>query len=88
MFLEAVHDEPADLVKELVAGLLPVGHLNVKLQVLHAVSKVHQQNLPKAKLMARKLMFSSQISDFEIPSCFQRLQSKYIREKNHSGFED
>jgi hypothetical protein len=42
VFLEAVHDEPADLVKELVAGLLPVGHLNVQLQVLHAVREINK----------------------------------------------
>ncbi len=42
VFLEAVHDEPADLVKELVAGLLPVSHLNVQLQVLHAVREINK----------------------------------------------
>ena len=37
VFLKAVYDEPVDLVEELVAGLLPVGHLDIQLQVLHTV---------------------------------------------------
>ncbi len=34
--LETVDDQPVDLVEEFVAGLLPVGHLDEELQVLHA----------------------------------------------------
>ncbi len=76
-----MHDEPADLVKELVAGLLPVGHLNVQLQVLHAVY-VESRKFTRSKIDGKET------NVFLLYIIFNRFITFLAPKNNSSGFED